>query len=107
MKAEVAVLGSPSLISLMVSVDLKHRWTGTGESQLRSCVKEEVDVLGFPSLCGRKVTLKQKEMSSKVRWVSPAWSGVRSGGCVRVSDVRFLPSTTSPQKKMHFKRVTC
>ena len=50
MKVEVAVLGSPSLISLMVSVAVKHRWTGTGESQFRSCVKEEVDVLGSPSL---------------------------------------------------------
>ena len=49
-KVEMAVLGSPSLISLMVSVDVKHRWTGTGESQLRSCVKGEADVLGSPSL---------------------------------------------------------
>ena len=46
MKVEVAVLGSPSLIVLMDSVDVKqHR-----ASELRSCVKVEVAVLGSPSL---------------------------------------------------------
>ena len=49
MKAEVDVLGSPSLIVFMVSVDVKQT-LNEGESELRSCVKEEVDVLVFPSL---------------------------------------------------------
>ena len=48
-KVEVAVLGSPSLISLMVSVDVKHherrKKKDTDDSELRSCVKVEVDVL--------------------------------------------------------------
>ena len=37
-------LFSPSLISLMVSVDVKHH-----VSEFRSCVKVEVAVLGSPS----------------------------------------------------------
>ena len=38
---------SPSLISLMVSVDVKHHVNLlTLLSELRSCVKVEVDVLG-------------------------------------------------------------
>ena len=45
-KVEVAVLGSPSLTVLMVSVDIKqHRRT-----ELRSCVKVDVAVLGSPPL---------------------------------------------------------
>ena len=40
MRVEVSVLGSPSLIVLMVSVDVKpHR------NEFRSCVKVEVAVL--------------------------------------------------------------
>ena len=38
--------GLPVLMSLMVSVDVKQRWT---ISELRSCVKVEVAVLGSPS----------------------------------------------------------
>ena len=45
MKVEVAVLGSPSLIILMVSVDVKQYKT-----ELRSCVKVGVAVQGSPSL---------------------------------------------------------
>ena len=41
MKVEVAILGSPSLIVLMVSVDVKQHM-----NSCRRCVKEEVDVLG-------------------------------------------------------------
>ena len=41
MKVEVAVLASPSLIILMVSVDVKQHST-RGRSELRSCVKVEV-----------------------------------------------------------------
>ena len=57
MKVEVDVLGgSPSLISLMVSVDVKQHWTP--DSELRSCVKVEVDVLGgSPSLTVRMVSV--------------------------------------------------
>ena len=36
----------PSLISLMVSVDVKHHVYIQIISELRSCVKVEVDVLG-------------------------------------------------------------
>ena len=50
MKVEVDVLGSPSLISLLVYVDVKHHvYLLTGEmnqTELRSCVRVEVDVLG-------------------------------------------------------------
>ena len=45
-KVEMAALGSPSLIDLMVPVDEKqHKRT-----EFRSCVKVEVVVLGSPSL---------------------------------------------------------
>ena len=40
-KVEVAVLGFPALIILMISVDVKQHCT-----RLRSCVKVEVAVLG-------------------------------------------------------------
>ena len=43
MKVEVAVLDSPSLISLMVSVDIKQH--STNQESLRSCVKVEVAIL--------------------------------------------------------------
>ena len=46
----MAVLGSPSLTVLMVSVDVKLDWNMVTESELRSCVKVEVDVLGSTSL---------------------------------------------------------
>ena len=49
MEVEVAVLGSPSLISLTVSVDVKHHVSISG-FEFRSCVKVEVAVLGSPSL---------------------------------------------------------
>ena len=54
MEVEVAVLGSPSLISLTVSVDVKHHVSISG-FEFRSCVKVEVDVLGSPSLIVRTV----------------------------------------------------
>ena len=56
MKVEVAVLGSPSLTVLMVSVDVKQH----SRTEVRSCVKVEVAVLGRPNpygLCGRKAAL--------------------------------------------------
>ena len=64
-KVEVAVLGSPPLISLVVSVDVEHRERKIREetTELRSCVKVEMTVLGSPSQvnlmvsCGRKSTL--------------------------------------------------
>ena len=55
MKVEVAVLGSPSLIVLMVSVDVKQHCT-----ELRSCMKVEVAVLGSPSLISRTVSVDVK-----------------------------------------------
>ena len=66
MKVEVAVLGSPSLVVLMVSVDVKQHQLEQQSSD-RSCVKVEVDVFGSLSLilspyglCGRKATLKNR-----------------------------------------------
>ena len=47
MKVEVAVLGSPSLRSPMVSVDVKqHRNESVFTSEPRSCVKVEAAFLG-------------------------------------------------------------
>ena len=56
MRVEVSVLGSPSLIVLMVSVDVKpHR------NEFRSCVKVEVAVLGSPSLIVLMVSVDVKQ----------------------------------------------
>ena len=52
MKVEVDVLGSPYLIALIVSVDVKQHSTYFRAQEcvkVRSCVKVEVDVLGSPS----------------------------------------------------------
>ena len=49
MKVEVAVLGPPSLTVLTVSCGRKAT-LNCSISELRSCVKVEVDVLGSPSL---------------------------------------------------------
>ena len=49
MKVEVALLGFPSLIVLMVSMDVKQRCIEQLASELRNCVKVEVAVLGSPS----------------------------------------------------------
>ena len=58
-KVEVAVLGSPSVIVLMVSVDVKQYWN-IG-SELRSCVKIEVAVLGSPSVIVLMVSVDVKQ----------------------------------------------
>ena len=66
MKIEVAALGSPSLISLMVSVDVKqHERRRMNHTELRSCVSESrggrpgLPVPDSPyGLRGRKATLK-------------------------------------------------
>ena len=47
MKVEVDALGSPVRT---VSVDVKQHLSSYSHSELRSCVKVEVDVLGSPSL---------------------------------------------------------
>ena len=50
MKVEVAVLDSPSLIVRTVSVDVEqHFKKKKKKTELRSCVKVEVVVLGSPS----------------------------------------------------------
>ena len=54
-KVEVDDLGSPSLISLMVSVALKQHELQMPQEV--SCVKFEVDVLGSPSLTDLTVSL--------------------------------------------------
>ena len=61
MKVEVAVLGSLSLIVLMVSVDVKQQSTSIKRPQVRSCVKVEVAVLGSLSLIVRTVSVDVKQ----------------------------------------------
>ena len=63
MKVEVAVLGSPSLIILTVSVDVKQHL-----KKLRGCVRVEVEVSpGLPvprtpyGLCGGKATFEEAQ----------------------------------------------
>ena len=57
-KVEVDVLGSPSLIVLMVSACGRKATLNCSLSELRSCVKVEVDVPNSPyGFCGRKASL--------------------------------------------------
>ena len=58
------VLGSPSLIVRTVSVDLKTSEDGF-RSELRSCVKVEVAVLGSLSLTVRAVSVGVKQQLEK------------------------------------------
>ena len=60
MKVEVAVLGSPSLIVLMVSVDVKQHRT---DIELRSCVKVGVAVLGSNSVANKPFGFCRREAS--------------------------------------------
>ena len=69
-KVEVAVLGSPSLISLYGLCGRRATLNCQGRSKLRSCLTVEVAVLGSPSptvlnngLCGRKATLNLNLLS--------------------------------------------
>ena len=65
MKVEVAVLGSPSLIILMVSVDVKqHLKKNHLNLEFKSCVKVEVAVLDSPSLTVRTVSVDVKQHST-------------------------------------------
>ena len=48
MKVEAVVLGSPSLIVLMVSVDVKQTELGD-RSELRSCEQGGGPILSFPT----------------------------------------------------------
>ena len=59
MKVEVVVLGSPSVIVLMVSLDVKQHWNIALE--FRSCVKVEVAVLVSPSLIVFMVSMDVKQ----------------------------------------------
>ena len=61
MKTEVAVLGSPSLIDLVVSLGVKQ----LERSELRSCVEVDVDVLDSPSLIVLMVSLDVKQHLKK------------------------------------------
>ena len=45
----------------MVSVDVKHHVYLSEESELRSCVRVEVAVLGFPSLIILMVSVDAKQ----------------------------------------------
>ena len=59
----MAVLGSPSLIVLMVSVDVKQHLnlnTSGTTAEFRSCVKVEEDVLGSPPLTVLMVSVDVK-----------------------------------------------
>ena len=55
-KFEVALLGSPSLIVRLVSVDVKRRLK-KNTPELRNCVNVEVAVLGYRSLIVRMVSV--------------------------------------------------
>ena len=57
MKVEVAVLGSPSIINLKVSVDVKQYL----KIEFGSCVKVEVVVLGSPSIINLMVSVDVKQ----------------------------------------------
>ena len=64
MKVEVDVLGSPSLISLMVSVDVKQRLGEKKRKESRDVwgsVKVEVAFLGSPSLISLVVSVDVKQ----------------------------------------------
>ena len=57
-------LQSAGVVSVfIVSVDAMQHWTvaEVGQSQLRTCVKVEVDVLGSPSLIVRTVSVDEKQ----------------------------------------------
>ena len=60
MKLEVAVLGSQSLISLMVSVDVKQHQKRF-PTELRSCVEVGVDVPGSLYLISLMVSVDVKQ----------------------------------------------
>ena len=71
MKVEVAVQGSPSLIVLMVSVDVKHNTETKAQSSGAVCESRWPSWASSPSLtvspyglCGRKATLKKKSSSA-------------------------------------------
>ena len=62
MKAEVATLGSPSLIRLMVSVDVKqHSSKILDTSEVRNCVNVEEAVPGSPSLISLMISVDVKQ----------------------------------------------
>ena len=63
MKVEVAVLSTPSLTVLMVSVDVKRHLTSVNlcHREVRSCVKVEVAILGSPSLTVLMVSVDVKQ----------------------------------------------
>ena len=63
MKVEKDVLGSPSLIVLVVSVDVKQHLKKKMKLTLvpRNCVKVEKDVLGSPSLLVLVVSVDVKQ----------------------------------------------
>ena len=63
MKVEVAVLGSPTVIVLTVSVDVKQHWTLTALRRVQELCESRCGRPGFPNrnspygLRGRKATL--------------------------------------------------
>ena len=66
MKVEVAVVGSPFLIALLVSVDVKQLEL-VFSTELRSCAKVEVVVLGSPSLVVLMVSVDVKQRLKKMK----------------------------------------
>ena len=66
MKIEVAVLGSPSLIVLMVSVDVKQHGRRNSAHRAQELCENRGGRPGLPvpnspyGLCGRKATLNSK-----------------------------------------------
>ena len=58
----MAVLGTQFLINLMVSVDVKQQSVNENiESEPRSCVEVNEDILGLPSLIDRTISLDVKQ----------------------------------------------
>ena len=122
MKVEVAVLGSPCLIVFTVSVDLKQHWTRTSPthmraqlcgrtatldltpSELRSCVKAEVDVLGSPSLISLIVSVhvKQQRRRRRRRRTSEFRSGVKVEVAVLGSPSLTVLNMGSVDVKQHW-----
>ena len=59
-KVKVAILGSSSLVSLTVSVDVKQHWE-RNLMRARSCVKVKVAILGSSSLVSLMVSVDVKQ----------------------------------------------
>ena len=95
MEVEVAVLGSPSLISLTVSVGVRQHFNNNNNdsmAEFRSCVKVEVAVLGSPSLISLTVSVDVKQHFNCVGFRAQELCESRGGrpGLLSLISLRFL-----------------